>query len=117
MRCIPTVGMKIHRSRGMEIIETWPSFGHRITMTSVSVRNEAPGRLSEPISRKFTVSPSVRFGNGSGAPAAFDGGGGAAAVGKRAATSTVGLGSTGGSPVGEGVVVGSDGSRVATGAK
>src|SRR5512142_407197 len=100
----------------MEIIETWPSFGQKITTTIVSVRNEEPGRLSEPIRRKLRVSPSVRTGRGAGAAPTSAGAGGAAAVGKRVAASAVGLGSTGGSEVGEAVAVGSDGSRVATGA-
>lgn len=40
----------------MEIIATCPSLGRSMAMTMVSVRNEPPGRLSEPINRKLTVS-------------------------------------------------------------
>src|SRR5512147_2518262 len=56
MRWFSQPGIETHRSRGTEINETWPSFGRRIAMTMVSVRKEPPGRLSEPISRKLTVS-------------------------------------------------------------
>ena len=38
MRCMPTLGMYIHRSRGIEIIDTCPSLGHSTTTTIVSVR-------------------------------------------------------------------------------
>src|SRR5512140_2356928 len=55
MRWFSQPGMETHRSRGIEISETWPSFGRRMAMTMVSVRKEPPGRLSEPISRKLTV--------------------------------------------------------------
>src|SRR5512143_1800906 len=56
MRWFSQPGMDTHRSRGIEISETWPSFGRRMAMTMVSVRKEPPGRLSEPISRKLTGS-------------------------------------------------------------
>src|SRR5215207_4279279 len=48
--------METHRSRGIEISETCPSFGRRMAIRSVSVRKEPPGRLSEPINKKLTVS-------------------------------------------------------------
>src|SRR6185295_12774793 len=48
--------METHRSRGMEMSETCPSLGRRMAMTIVSVRNDVPERLSDPISRKLTVS-------------------------------------------------------------
>src|SRR5215213_4068185 len=56
MRWFSQPGMKTHRSRGMEISETCPSFGRRMAIRSVSVRKEPPGRLSEPINKKLTVS-------------------------------------------------------------
>jgi hypothetical protein len=80
----------------------------------VSVRYDPPGRLSEPISRKLTVSVSVTTTDGSGASPAADGRGGAAAVGNNEFRSTVGLGSSGGTAVGEAVAVGKNGSNVGT---
>src|ERR687883_493337 len=56
MRWFSQPGIETHRSRGIEIRETCPSFGRRIAITIVSVRKEPPGRLSEPISKKLTVS-------------------------------------------------------------
>src|SRR5512145_2720784 len=56
MRWFSQPGMETHRSRGIEISETCPSFGRRMAMTIVSVRKEPPGRRSEPISKKLTVS-------------------------------------------------------------
>jgi hypothetical protein len=98
----------------MEIIEACACRGHRITITIVSVRYDPPGRLSEPISRKLTVSVSVRTADGSGASPPADGSGGAAAVGNNAFKSRVGLTTSGGTAVGEDVAVGRNGSRVGT---
>src|SRR5215212_8099875 len=56
MRWFSQPGMDTHRSRGIEISETWPSLGRRMAITMVSVRKEPPGRRSEPISKKLTVS-------------------------------------------------------------
>src|SRR5215211_3851144 len=56
MRWFSQPGIDTHRSRGIEISETWPSFGRRMAITIVSVRKEVPERRSEPISKKLTVS-------------------------------------------------------------
>ena len=103
MRCIPTVGMYIHRSRGIDISETWPSLGQMMAITSVSVRYEEPGRLSDPISRKLIVSLSVSGGRGVGFTPGTSAGGGAADVGKSRLKSTVAVGSGGWVGVGDGV--------------
>lgn len=97
--------------------ETWPSFGHKITSAIVSVRNDAPVRLSDPISRKLTVLLSVSAGNGVGPAPEVSGTGGAADVGKSEPRSTVGLGSAGGIGVGDAVGVGKNGSSVGTSIK
>src|SRR5512142_456320 len=97
-------------------MDTCPSFGHRITTTIVSVRNELPGRLSEPINRKLIESLSVSSGRGAGAALAASDGGGAASVGKSAAISTVGLGWAADWSVGAAVGVGKNGASVGTGA-
>ena len=117
MRCIPTVGIYTHKSRGMDMSETWPSFGHNTTSTIVSVRNEEPERLSEPISRKLTVLLSVSAGKGVGPAPDASSTGGAAEVGKSELRSTVGLGSAGGIGVGDEVGVGKNGSSVGTSIK
>lgn len=83
----------------------------------MSVRNEAPVRLSEPISRKLTVLLSVRAGKGVGPAPDVSGTGGAADVGKSELRSTVGLGSAGGIGVGDAVGVGKNGSSVGTSIK
>ena len=97
--------------------ETWPSFGHNITRTMVSVRNEAPVRLSDPISKKLIVLLSVSAGKGVGPTPEVSGTGGAAEVGKRDLRSTVGLGSAGAMGVGDAVGVGKNGSSVGTSMK
>ena len=79
----------------------------------VSVRNELPVRLSEPISRKLIVLLFVSEGRGVGPPL-LSGAGGAANVGKSELRSTVGLGCAGGMGVGEGVGDGKNGSSVGT---
>src|ERR1044072_8548500 len=56
MRWFSQPGIETHRSRGIEISETWPSFGRRMAITIVSVRKDEPERRSEPINRKLTVS-------------------------------------------------------------
>lgn len=86
--------------------ETCPSFGQTTAMTSVSVRYDEPGRLSEPMSRKLMVSLSVRGGRAVGATATGSAMGGAASVGNNRLTSTVAVGSIGGMGVGEAVSVG-----------
>jgi hypothetical protein len=103
---MPTVGIKIHRSRGMEISETCPSLGQTIATTMVSVRYEDPGRLSDPISRKLIVSLSVREGKAVGFTAGISAAGGAAEVGKSWAISTVAVDCGGWVGVGDTVSVG-----------
>jgi hypothetical protein len=98
----------------MEIIETCPSFGHNTSTTIVSVRKELPERLSEPIKRKFKVALSASGGRGVGPSTGVSGRGGAATVGKSELKSTVAVGCGGGDGVGEGVLVGKNGSRVGT---
>src|SRR5687768_8780106 len=56
MRWFSQPGIDTHRSRGIEINETCPSFGRRTAITIVSVRKEVPERTSEPINKKLTVS-------------------------------------------------------------
>jgi len=80
----------------------------------VSVRNEPPGRLSEPIRRKFTEPLSMSGGRGVGPSPEGSGAGGAAAVGNSELRSIVAVGCDGGISVGEGVVVGKKGSSVGT---
>src|ERR671925_1667487 len=56
MRWFSQPGIDTHRSRGIEINETCPSFGRRTAITIVSVRKDVPERRSEPINKKLTVS-------------------------------------------------------------
>lgn len=86
--------------------ETCPSLCQTMAMTSVSVRYDAPGLLSEPISRKLMVSLSVRGGREVGTTATASAIGGAATVGNNWLTSTVAVGSMGGMGVGDAVSVG-----------
>ncbi len=95
---MPSPGMYVHKSRGMEIIDTWPSLGHSTTTSIVSVRNVPPGRLSDPISMKLRLSPPDSWGTGGGASASLDATGGAAAVGNSEFRSTVGSVPTDGVP-------------------
>jgi len=64
--------------------------------------------------RKFTDPLSVSCGNGVGPSPDVPGAGGAASVGNKELISTVAVGCAGGTSVGEGVVVGKNGSSVGT---
>ena len=91
-----------------------PSCGHKIASTNVSVRNELPERKSEPINKKLIESLFDKSGSGVGPWPEVSGGGGAASVGNSELKSTVAVGWIGGTGVGDGVVVGKNGSSVGT---
>ena len=73
-----------------------------------------PLRKSEPINKKLTESLFGKSGSGVGPWPDVSGGGGAASVGKSELKSTVAVGWMGGMGVGDGVVVGKNGSSVGT---
>lgn len=93
IRCIPTVGMYIHVSRGIEMRETCPSRYQTMATNKVSVRWDVPvGRRSDPMSRKLMVSLSVRGGSGVGLTINASAGGGAAWVGNKISMGAVAVG-------------------------
>ena len=89
----------------MEIIETCPSFGRSMAITIVSVRNEPPGRRSEPISRKLTVSWSSSGATGVNCRFRSSVGAGAGLVSAAMAGSGVGVSGMNGRLVGVGRIV------------